>query len=53
MLQGNGFLDPFSTYIDIEVDIMPELSTFAAKPPTGYTRFGAAGLPAGDQTITT
>lgn len=24
MLQGNGFLDPFSTYIDIEVDLLPE-----------------------------
>jgi hypothetical protein len=52
MLQGNGFLDPFSTYIDIEVDIMPELTTFPTKPPTGYTRSGAPGLGPGIQTIT-
>jgi len=47
MLQGNGFLDPFSTYINIEVDIMPELDSFEDRPPTGFIR-NATSIPAGD-----
>lgn len=37
MLQGNGFLDPFSTYIDIEVDLWPDLLT---SQYYGWTRPG-------------
>jgi subtilisin-like proprotein convertase family protein len=43
MLQGNGFLDPFSTYIDIEVDIMPELTTVLASPQVGAIRSEVMG----------
>jgi hypothetical protein len=34
MLQGNGFLDPFSTYIDLEVDLWPD---FASQTLRGWS----------------
>jgi hypothetical protein len=46
MLQGNGFLDPFSTYIDIEVNMFPELDTPGFSP----IGFGRAGTTVGTYT---